>query len=322
MNNPLVTIHIACYNQEWCIKEALDGAFAQTYSPLEIVIVDDCSTDSTWDIVTTMVDDYRAKDGRHTIITRRNPENAYKATDEIKRIFRKEIRDLWHGELIVQADGDDVSLPNRVEEIVKAWVGTEKRVDLLLSGSRLINKDSEVIGHKSCHSHISGSSMAYTKRMENLFRGFDFSPIHGDEVRYYRAKMLGGVELIDKELVLYRQVGGYSQVHGEFRKPMIHAYKCIINNRKQLLLDVDKLNNNTTNIHPQWRAFFAEDLRIREAELPLWESDSFSERVKAYFSMPFKRRFLTGMLLYGPILLLPRSIGDYVLNFIHHIIGG
>jgi len=39
----LITLALVAYNQERFISEALEGAFAQTYSPLEIILSDDCS---------------------------------------------------------------------------------------------------------------------------------------------------------------------------------------------------------------------------------------------------------------------------------------
>ena len=45
-DRPLVTFALFAYNQEKYIREAVEGAFAQTYAPLEIILSDDCSTDS------------------------------------------------------------------------------------------------------------------------------------------------------------------------------------------------------------------------------------------------------------------------------------
>ena len=51
MWSPLVSICIPSYNGEKWIREAIDSALAQTYKPLEIVIVDDASTDNTLEII-------------------------------------------------------------------------------------------------------------------------------------------------------------------------------------------------------------------------------------------------------------------------------
>ena len=51
---PLVTFALFAYNQEQFIREAVEGAFAQTYEPLEIILSDDCSTDRTFEIMQEM----------------------------------------------------------------------------------------------------------------------------------------------------------------------------------------------------------------------------------------------------------------------------
>jgi hypothetical protein len=45
---PFVTFALFVYNQEKYIREAVEGAFSQTYEPLEIILSDDCSTDRTF----------------------------------------------------------------------------------------------------------------------------------------------------------------------------------------------------------------------------------------------------------------------------------
>ncbi|HUF60663.1 MAG TPA: glycosyltransferase, partial [Verrucomicrobiales bacterium] len=51
---PLVSFLLLAYNQEQYIHEAVEGAFSQTYSPLEIILSDDCSTDRTFEIMREM----------------------------------------------------------------------------------------------------------------------------------------------------------------------------------------------------------------------------------------------------------------------------
>ena len=48
---PLITFALFAYNQEKYIEEAVQGAFLQTYSPLEIILSDDGSTDRTFEII-------------------------------------------------------------------------------------------------------------------------------------------------------------------------------------------------------------------------------------------------------------------------------
>ena len=59
-NNPLISILIPAYNIAEYLPQCLDSAIGQTYSNLEIVVIDDGSTDKTGEIL----DQYAARDSR------------------------------------------------------------------------------------------------------------------------------------------------------------------------------------------------------------------------------------------------------------------
>ena len=69
---PLVTFALFAYNQERFIREAIEGAFAQTYEPLEIILSDDCSADRTFEIIQENAAAYL---GPHSVFTYRTPYN-------------------------------------------------------------------------------------------------------------------------------------------------------------------------------------------------------------------------------------------------------
>ena len=103
---PLVTFAVLAYNQEQYIREAVEGAFAQTYEPLEIILSDDCSTDLTYEIMREMAAKYV---GPHVISTRRGECNL-----GISEHFNQIVK-VAAGDMLVVAAGDDISLAHRVE---------------------------------------------------------------------------------------------------------------------------------------------------------------------------------------------------------------
>lgn len=69
MQSPLVSILIPVYNRENFIGECIESALAQTYTNIEVVVVDNASTDGTW----TICQQFATKDQRVRIF--RNEAN-------------------------------------------------------------------------------------------------------------------------------------------------------------------------------------------------------------------------------------------------------
>ena len=59
MSQPLVSCIVPCYNRPVYVREAIDSALAQTYPALEVIVVDDGSTDDTLHVLESIRD--RAK---------------------------------------------------------------------------------------------------------------------------------------------------------------------------------------------------------------------------------------------------------------------
>lgn len=68
---PLVSVILTSYNHERFIGESIKSILNQTYSNIELAIVDDCSTDNSWQII----QDYAKQDNR--IISYRTPVNFF-----------------------------------------------------------------------------------------------------------------------------------------------------------------------------------------------------------------------------------------------------
>ena len=105
---PLVTVVTPCYNAAALIGQTIDSVLAQSYSNWEMVIVDDCSTDSSLDII----EGYTRKDAR---IKYFKTDRAYGSPTIPRNIGI----DNAHGEIIAFLDADDIWLPNKLREQVQ-----------------------------------------------------------------------------------------------------------------------------------------------------------------------------------------------------------
>ena len=103
MNVPLITIGITAYNAADTLGTAARSAMGQTWRPIEILIVDDCSTDKSNKILDNLKSEH---DEIRIIKNDRNMGIAFS---------RNRILDEAHGEFIVFFDADDESLPERIE---------------------------------------------------------------------------------------------------------------------------------------------------------------------------------------------------------------
>jgi glycosyltransferase involved in cell wall biosynthesis len=99
---PRVTIGLTCFNAGQTIGRALRSALGQDWPDIEVVVVDDASTDDSWDVVCNLAkEDHRIKVIRHA-------ENGGPAA------ARNTILANASGSFIAFFDDDDESLPNRV----------------------------------------------------------------------------------------------------------------------------------------------------------------------------------------------------------------
>ena len=58
-DNPLVTVICLCYNHEAYVEESLNSVINQLYSPIQLIIVDDFSTDNSKASIKSWLEDHR-----------------------------------------------------------------------------------------------------------------------------------------------------------------------------------------------------------------------------------------------------------------------
>jgi len=94
---PLVSVMIPCYNHEKYILNAISSALSLDYPNLEVIFLDDCSSDNSFEIVKNSK---YSNDKRLKIY--RNEKNLGKT-----RTYRELLYELAKGEWVIMLDGDD-----------------------------------------------------------------------------------------------------------------------------------------------------------------------------------------------------------------------
>ena len=208
-DRPLLTFALIAYNQERYVREAVAGALAQTYQPLEIILSDDDSSDRTFALMEEMAAAY---DGPHRVRLNRNQPNLGLA-GHVNRVM-----ELAEGELIVAAAGDDISLPHRTERLYDAWKADPRAVFLysdyeVLEGSTTRpsgftpRPESHTPEAMAAHggAKFPGCSEAWHR---SVFRQFGplLTEVQGeDRAIAFRATLLGELHYVPEPLVKYRR---------------------------------------------------------------------------------------------------------------------
>lgn len=212
LDRPLMAIILLAYRQEKYIREAIQSVLAQTYSPLEIIVSDDASPDGTWGILDEEIKKYT---GSHSIILHRNQKNLGLMGNLLKAVS------LSTAPYLVMAAGDDISEPDRVAIIARAFVRGERNVTLVASNAAYIDETGRPLPSASWPEHTcsdpesifdnivvaGGAWAAYRRDLFDVFLPIDLRISNEDVVLTHRAALMGDLIFLAEKLVRYRRHG-------------------------------------------------------------------------------------------------------------------
>ncbi|RWX02393.1 glycosyltransferase [Flavobacterium cerinum] len=127
VNKPLVSIVFTSYNHKEYLKQALDSLVNQTYPNLEIIIIDDCSTDGSQEILK----EYEHIQNINLQLKTQNSGSYVKASN-YGASFAK-------GEYILFAQCDDFAEANQIEILLEAFENNPS-VGVVFSKSNLVDE--------------------------------------------------------------------------------------------------------------------------------------------------------------------------------------
>lgn len=133
-NNETVSVIIPVYNGEKYLGETIESVLNQTYHNIEIIIVDDCSTDNSRKIVEAYLKKYK------NITYYLQPQNAGAA------VARNKGLELAKGRYIAFLDSDDLWYPQKIEKQID--VMKSKNLAFCYTAYEMINEDGVLIKEK------------------------------------------------------------------------------------------------------------------------------------------------------------------------------
>jgi glycosyltransferase involved in cell wall biosynthesis len=203
---PLISVALCTYNGERYLREQLDSLLAQTYSNMEIVAVDDGSTDRTVELLR----EYEQRDARVRVIV--NPQNV-----GFTRNFERAIA-LCNGVFVAPCDQDDIWLPGKLRTLVRC-IGKRS---LAFCDSELIDADGRSLDKRMSQfwtmqdlddpmafaftNCVSGHAMLFRRELLDEQPHLPAEVFH-DWWLAALATVNGGIAYCPERLVRYRQHG-------------------------------------------------------------------------------------------------------------------
>ncbi|MBW4665202.1 MAG: glycosyltransferase family 2 protein [Chroococcus sp. CMT-3BRIN-NPC107] len=161
---PLVSVIIPAYNAEAFIERTLKSVICQTYTNLEVIVVDDGSKDKTFEIVQSIAQ----KDTRVMLIQQQNAGVAAARNLAIEKS---------QGEYIAPIDADDIWYTEKIEKQVKCILNADESVGLVYSLAVDIDENDLIIGQCSVDSLFKPEGKIYPALVFINFLGNASTPL-------------------------------------------------------------------------------------------------------------------------------------------------
>jgi glycosyltransferase involved in cell wall biosynthesis len=133
-NSPFVSVIVPNYNHSKYLKQRLDSVFAQTYLNFEVILLDDCSTDSSREIMSQYANHPKVS---HCVFNEKNSGNTFVQ-------WNKGIK-MSKGDYIWIAESDDYCDPEFLEELVKP-IRSDNEIALAYCQSNRADESNTITG--------------------------------------------------------------------------------------------------------------------------------------------------------------------------------
>ena len=149
IHSPTVSVIVPCFNSELTIRRALNSILSQTYKDLEVIVIDDCSTDDTWEIINSEIRGL----SNFKLIRLKYNSGAGVARSEGMRHAR--------GRYIAFLDADDRWHPNKLFRQMQIF---EDEPDTLIvhTGYNILDAEPRIVGSYYPPSRLNGWVMHFS----------------------------------------------------------------------------------------------------------------------------------------------------------------
>lgn len=242
--NDLVSIIMPSYNTGRFIYDSIKSVQNQTYSSWELIIVDDCSTDNTYEVVAQFLADKRIRYLRNDI-------NSGAAVSRNKAL--REAKGKW----IAFLDSDDLWVPDKLEKQIKfmedndyhfSYTNYEEIDEESKPLGRLITGPKKITRRKMYNYCWPGClTVMYNSEVVGLIQIEDIKK-NNDYAMWLKVCKMADCYLLNETLGQYRK--------GRKGSISSHSYKNLIKWHYKLFKDAEKENSFVASWHTLWNLFF------------------------------------------------------------------
>jgi len=132
MQKPLVSIICLCYNHEQFVVESLNSVLNQSYKNIELIIADDCSTDSSEKTIKNWLENYP---DIQFISNETNLGNT--------KTFNKALK-IAKGNYVIDLAADDILMPDCVEKQIDTFLNSnQKKLAIVYGNAEIISENNK-----------------------------------------------------------------------------------------------------------------------------------------------------------------------------------
>lgn len=190
MNKPLISILICCHNRAHLLSQTMESVFAQTYEPVEIVVLDDGSTDETPELMASYGEKVRY----------------YWQENQGISATRTAACNLAKGEYIAFQDDDDLMVPDRIALLYEALCSFPSAV-FALGDRAIIDGDGNPTGERirspvyadvqEPHLFEDGYKAVLMAEVDPVPHTTVFRKVDGDRIGWFDSRFIHGCEDTD-----------------------------------------------------------------------------------------------------------------------------
>lgn len=264
MNQPLVSVICLCYNHKPFLREAMESVVRQTYANLQVILVDDASSDGSEQLIQQLASEHKQI---HTILLPTNLGNC-----EAFNVGLAHAK----GEFIIDFATDDVMLPDRIAKQVDFFLERDFKTGVVftdaiyidefskpfrkhfeyLKAKKLLNRipSGDVFRDVLTTFFICSPTMMIRREVLAALNGYDELLAYEDFDFWVRASRLYEFAFLDEALTLVRKSSG-SMSAGWYKKGdlQLHSTYLICCKAKELCRNEEDLNALRQRVHYEFR---------------------------------------------------------------------